>query len=209
MMPVLEGVTGVALALFATQNARVSALAHVGVVRFLNAALGAAGLWLVLSAVLPVVIQTRVELVSAEVGRLVIRITGQKIRDCEHTATEAYVVSNGSLRAATLTPMDASGDGPRSMTGMIDSGVWQLAYAPGLEVEGLEFRSVHRCGFWQEVTTRQGPFLLAGLPRRPSEFQAPSEKREPEPAPVPIPQTPVLAPPPVYTARGFASTEMR
>ncbi len=220
-LPYIESVAGVVITLATARRAIYNTKDTPLFYRCLNSTIAAFGFWLAVSsipAMLPVLMNTSLTVISHNSGSMVVKITATKVQDCDWIRTDVYVLSSvGSvLTKANLLPVGDSVGSSRPV-GNNDFGLWRIEYDPSISVSGVQLKTKHECGHRWPVETVQGPFFFhlppplsaptaitppLSLPTSPQSISSPqssytqvSEFEEDKPRRYPVPTVPV---PPVF-----------
>jgi hypothetical protein len=192
-LPYVESVAGVAItvasARAAVQNTSLTPLFD----RLLNSTVAAFGFWLAITsipAMLPVLMDTSMEVVTHVPGSIIVNITATKVQDCDWIDTEAYVLSsNGAVMTRAVILPVFTGSGSSRPVGKNDFGLWMIKYPDAIPAIGVQLKSRHECGHRWPVDTNQGPFYFPALQASANPMPVPS---------LPDDKRPILPTPPVF-----------
>lgn len=193
LLPYVESGIGALLTFLSARSAAFNSADSPLLDRLTNSAVATFGFWLLLSSIpgmLPVVMQSDLEVKKVALGEMWVSLTGTKVQDCEWISTEAFVISAEGITSKALLSFSDPETGTRPV-GRNNFGVWRVQFSPYTPVRSLKFRSYHECGHRWPVMTEQGPFSIPdNVP-----YVHPSEWLSPSPTDVPGRRPPIPAPP--------------
>jgi len=167
VIPVLEGVFGIALVGAAISQANHQTMKTHWWHRLWTVGFGMSAMWLVLSVALsmsPVLRDASAIVTPVAQGVVRVAITTTKARNCEWLRSEAYVIdTGGNMHEATMTWEGDRIKGNSRPVGRHKLEPARIEYDADIQAEKVLIQAFHTCGWmWHDTVTTQGQW---GIPR--------------------------------------------